>query len=803
MSDVKIDFKVATAKARADLNKLDASVRSVGNRVTTAKLAFANMVSAAAINMISRSINLLSDSFMSMVDEAARVEQVTQSFNALTGSITTTEKVLKDLTDFASTTPFTIPGIQEAAKLLLATGTNTEDLIPLLRQLGDVSAVGSNDIIALSRAFSKIQGQGKVTAETFETLINQGPVLGEALAQAAGVDGIGALRKEMEKGKVTADIMRDALVIAGSEGGKAFGGMEKQSKTFSGRLSNLKDTMTVLAGEIGTMLLPALTRATKALSEFIQRHSDAIKDFARESLIEPLIGFLDRMSKALQNMTKEEVADFFREITSGLRDFTTVLSYVTKLMGKIPPEFAILTIALSVAKTAVSVINVAWIALSGTITFLITNFTGIITVAKILGRTLIGMLLPALTTIGTWFSTALATIVEYSAALSGLAGFAAAAAAVIGSIFYSPGAGKGADDISAYMDAVEATEIPLRKFSSAQQEANDKLAEELGIFKELDILMAGGKIVGPIEGMGIEPKADTDKVTPKRESNDKLTEEQRRFNAEMAEIQAEQDLADEEHRIYKDETQVAILDDKFDKEANYLERERNAKQKAIENTVKDEKKKKKLLAKLDADYAKKKLAAQRSADMQLVQVKRQSDQLLISGAFGLASTLGGIAAKNAKQAFYIQQALAIGQATVAAYTASNLALATPPGPPYTVPLAAATFAKGMINVGLIAATTFVQGSFGKFANGGIVGGNSYTGDNVPVYVNSKEMILNDGQQANLFKMANGGGNNNSDMLAAINGLGERISSMEIVVKADDHEIARSVRRAQDDGFNLA
>lgn len=44
----------------------------------------------------------------------------------------------------------------------------------------------------------------------------------------------------------------------------------------------------------------------------------------------------------------------------------------------------------------------------------------------------------------------------------------------------------------------------------------------------------------------------------------------------------------------------------------------------------------------------------------------------------------------------------------------------------------------------------------KFAQGGIVGGNSFTGDRVTAQVNSGEMILNKAQQARLFKIANGG-----------------------------------------------
>jgi hypothetical protein len=45
----------------------------------------------------------------------------------------------------------------------------------------------------------------------------------------------------------------------------------------------------------------------------------------------------------------------------------------------------------------------------------------------------------------------------------------------------------------------------------------------------------------------------------------------------------------------------------------------------------------------------------------------------------------------------------------------------------------------------------------KFASGGIVQGNTLTGDKVPALVNSREMILNTTQQANLLALANGQG----------------------------------------------
>lgn len=59
---------------------------------------------------------------------------------------------------------------------------------------------------------------------------------------------------------------------------------------------------------------------------------------------------------------------------------------------------------------------------------------------------------------------------------------------------------------------------------------------------------------------------------------------------------------------------------------------------------------------------------------------------------------------------------------------------------------------------LLAATSRVK----KFANGGIVGGNSYGGDKILAGVNSGEMILNQKQQANLFKLLNGERNDNNN-----------------------------------------
>ena len=90
--------------------------------------------------------------------------------------------------------------------------------------------------------------------------------------------------------------------------------------------------------------------------------------------------------------------------------------------------------------------------------------------------------------------------------------------------------------------------------------------------------------------------------------------------------------------------------------------------------------------------------------------------------------------------------------------AQGVAKALAEGGPYAGPILAALIgASGAVQIATITANKPKPPSF---ATGGIVPGNSYSGDKVQANVNSGEMILNAQQQANLWKMANsatGGG----------------------------------------------
>ena len=118
-----------------------------------------------------------------------------------------------------------------------------------------------------------------------------------------------------------------------------------------------------------------------------------------------------------------------------------------------------------------------------------------------------------------------------------------------------------------------------------------------------------------------------------------------------------------------------------------------------------------------------------------------------AGAFReLGNAIGGQAGKMVNVAGMLAQAIA----TMIQGYATALAQAATMGP-----WAWAAF--GLTGLGQLMAMIAGVRSAAGFAQGGIVGGTSYSGDKQYIRVNSGEMILNGQQQARLFSMINSGG----------------------------------------------
>lgn len=132
--------------------------------------------------------------------------------------------------------------------------------------------------------------------------------------------------------------------------------------------------------------------------------------------------------------------------------------------------------------------------------------------------------------------------------------------------------------------------------------------------------------------------------------------------------------------------------------------------------------------------------------------------------------------KGAKAAFYLAKAIAIAQMIVSTELAAMQSMADPTNPTIFGKIAAHTAirALGYGSVALVAAQAIAG-----YEDGGIVPGNSMSGDKIPARVNSREMILTTGQQRELWDMANGGGGSGSNVTVnVINEAGAQIETRE-------------------------
>jgi len=280
-------------------------------------------------------------------------------------------------------------------------------------------------------------------------------------------------------------------------------------------------------------------------------------------------------------------------------------------------------------------------------------------------------------------------------------------------------------------------------------------------------------------------KAEAQKILAEREAlNQQLIQQQADFDAFQAQLNLQKTtLTDAERQVEYDKLLLA--------EQTKLEAVRQA-ELAKANLITDAAQRRAAIEainqKTELERQKAFLGLKNKQEQEALQRKRQIDQ----GYLDAASNFVQAGLVIAKEGSVAQKALQITQATISTYTGANNALAQVPYPA-NIAAAASIVALGLANVSRIAGA--------KFEQGGIVGGSSWHGDNVPVRVNSGEMILNKQQQSELFRVANGEGSG-ANVVSAMRELIAEVKNMPIIVQANGREIARLIRDEQRNGFEV-
>ena len=219
-----------------------------------------------------------------LIDYNAQMENSEASFKTLLGSTEKAKGMMKELYDFASTTPFELGDLTGATQKLLAFGIPADLVKGKLKMLGDISQGNAQKLDSLSLALGKISSSGKMTGEELNQMIDAGFNPLDSIAKATGKSQA-ELRGEMEKGLISYEMITGAMERATSQGGQFYQSMDNQSKTFTGKLSTIKDAFNSNLGEglkpifswLTNTGIPMATNAVSKIPEVFKKVSDAVK----------------------------------------------------------------------------------------------------------------------------------------------------------------------------------------------------------------------------------------------------------------------------------------------------------------------------------------------------------------------------------------------------------------------------------------------------------------------------------------------------------------------------------------------
>lgn len=223
------------------------------------------------------------------------LEQTSTKFEVMLGSAEKAKAMLTELNDYANATPYGNESIIKASETMLGFGLASEKVMGNIKMLGDVSMGNEQKLGSISLAFSQIMATGKLMGQDLLQLIGQGFNPLQVISENTGVS-MGELKKQMEKGAISAAMVEEAFNLATSEGGRFYDMSNKMSETAGGKFSTMMGTFKAVLAEVGLAFaswIKPLFDIGVAVANNIIPFGHAIADVIRWILeAKPLLFFL-------------------------------------------------------------------------------------------------------------------------------------------------------------------------------------------------------------------------------------------------------------------------------------------------------------------------------------------------------------------------------------------------------------------------------------------------------------------------------------------------------------------------------
>lgn len=199
------------------------------------------------------------------------VQQLDVAFRTMLGSASRADELLQQLVRTAAITPFGLEDVANGAKQLLAYGFEAEKVNETLIRLGDIAAGLSMPLNELVYLYGTTMAQGRLYTQDLNQFTGRGIPMISELAKQFGV-AESKVKGLVEAGKVGFPEVQAVIENLTNEGGKFGGLMEEQSKTITGQISNIEDSLFMLLNDLGQQSEGVINTTLSGVSYMIENY---------------------------------------------------------------------------------------------------------------------------------------------------------------------------------------------------------------------------------------------------------------------------------------------------------------------------------------------------------------------------------------------------------------------------------------------------------------------------------------------------------------------------------------------------
>lgn len=206
-----------------------------------------------------------------VVNVRAEIQALEVSFRTLLGSQQASAELMRQMKEFAAATPLQLGDLAKGAQTMLGFNVNPDEIMPMLKAIGDISMGDAQKFQSLTLAFSQMQSVGKLMGQDLLQMINAGFSPLAVMADKTG-KSIGELKEEMSAGAISAEMVKQAFIDATSEGGQFFGMLSGQGDTVKGALAQLSGAFTDMFNGIGEQSEGLIKGSVKSVQWLIENY---------------------------------------------------------------------------------------------------------------------------------------------------------------------------------------------------------------------------------------------------------------------------------------------------------------------------------------------------------------------------------------------------------------------------------------------------------------------------------------------------------------------------------------------------